>query len=428
MTTLSLLLSLFFPVVLAYVPFDYIKSEMKLIRKPATLFNNNDIKIFYPKSPVKMFSSSVIRKIPSDMLARFPTSSHLSINSDLTKLPTQQKLKETQSNKIFRAYTQLSNWALNLFPLWTILFTVMGLHSPSSFSWFTTEYFTAALAALMLSMGITLTPTDFANVTKQPMTVLLQFILCYVMMPFIALLLGSSFNLDPTLIAGMVIVGAINGGQASNLCTFIARGNVALSVLMTTTTTFGAIFMTPMLCKGILGAVVPVDARGIALSTIQVVLAPIFIGMTTNRFAPEFVKKILPACPVVGIVSTCLLVGSAVSQVANPILSAGWSLQIPLMLLHLIGGVVGYSSSVLCGFDVTTSRTIAIETAMKSSALSFLLAKLHFGKYAARIPSAVSVVWMTLTGSMLAVLYRLFPIKKMEKKKNVNNDKHSKIS
>jgi BASS family bile acid:Na+ symporter len=90
------------------------------------------------------------------------------------------------------------------------------------------------------------------------------------MMPVLAMLLGKTFKLEPALLAGMVLVGSINGGQASNLCTYIARGNVALSVLMTTATTIGAIVMTPLLCKGLLGAVVPVDAAGIAKSTVEV--------------------------------------------------------------------------------------------------------------------------------------------------------------
>lgn len=216
------------------------------------------------------------------------------------------------------------------------------------------------LAALMLSMGITLTPQDFIDVAKQPGAVGMQFTLCYAMMPILAFGLAKAFALDPALLAGMVLVGSINGGQASNLCTYIAKGNVALSVLMTTATTVGAIFMTPIICKALLGAVVPVDAAGIAVSTIQVrkvvvtythyyyyfycchrvcifltpavvmkvVLAPIAIGMSANKFFPNFVKKILPFAPVVGVVSTCLLVASAVAQVAEPIINAGLSLQV----------------------------------------------------------------------------------------------------
>ena len=142
----------------------------------------------------------------------------------------------------------------NLFPVWTVLFTGMALKSPSAFDWFTTEYFTAALAALMLSMGITLTPADFVAVAQEPVSVFVQFSLCYVMMPLLALGLGKVFGLNAALLAGTVLVGSINGGQASNLCAYIAKGNVALSVLMTTATTIGAIFMTPLLCKLLLGA------------------------------------------------------------------------------------------------------------------------------------------------------------------------------
>ena len=132
--------------------------------------------------------------------------------------------------------------------------------------------------------------------------------------------------------------------------------------------------------------------------------------MATNRFFPKFVKAILPFAPVVGVISTCLLVASAVAQVADPILAAGLTLQLPILLLHLIGGLVGYFLPKSMGFDETSARTMAIETSMKSSAFGFLLAKLHFGDYAARVPSAVSVVWMALTGSLLAVVWRYIPV------------------
>jgi len=322
--------------------------------------------------------------------------------------------EEKAPSNLFEIYTKVMGAATTLFPLWTVLFTGIALKSPKSFAWFTTEYFTAALATLMLSMGITLTPEDFLEVASKPASVIMQFSLCYIMMPLLALGLGRAFNLPPSLLAGMVLIGSINGGQASNLCTYIAKGNVALSVLMTTATTVGAIVMTPLLCKGLLGTVVPVDAVGIAKSTIQVVLAPIAVGMTTKKFFPKFVDKILPLAPIVGVVSTCLLVASAVAQVADPILSAGMSLQIPIILLHLIGGLVGYGLPRLTGFDEITCRTMAIETSMKSSAFGFLLAKLHFGDYAARIPSAVSVVWMALTGATLAVIWRYIPIGKKD--------------
>jgi len=317
-------------------------------------------------------------------------------------------------NTIFDGFVKVSSIATTLFPLWTILFSGIALKKPNAFGWFTTEYFTAALAALMLSMGITLTPADFVKVLSRPNSTIMQFSLCYGVMPILAYALAKAFGLDSAMLAGMVLVGSINGGQASNLCTYIAKGNVALSVIMTTATTLGAIFMTPFLCKTLLGTVVPVDAVGIAISTLQVVLAPIAVGMATKKYFPDFVEKILPFAPVVGVVSTCLLVASAVAQVAEPIINAGMPLQLCALSLHLIGGLMGYLLPRLTGFGEVASRTMAIETSMKSSAFGFLLAKLHFGDYSARVPAAVSVVWMALTGSILAVIWRYIPVERVE--------------
>ncbi|GAX19626.1 bile acid:Na+ symporter, BASS family [Fistulifera solaris] len=356
---------------------------------------------------------------PSSLSASYPRhyttlamSAEASETPETSETPAESVEKKAESfgSKAFDLYLKTADVATNLFPFWTVLFTAIALKSPQSFAWFSTEYFTACLAALMLSMGITLTPKDFADVAANPVPTILQFALCYGMMPGLALVLGKAFGMSPAIMAGMVLVGSVNGGQASNLCTYIAKGNVALSVLMTTATTLGAIFMTPILCKALLGAVVPIDALGIARSTIEVVLVPIVVGMTTNKFFPNFVKAILPFAPVVGVVSTCLLVGSSVAQVAPSILAAGWGLQVALSLLHLIGGIVGYYIPKWTGFGETSCRTMAIETSMKSSAFGFLLAKLHFGEFAARVPSAVSVVWMALTGSILAVFWRSRPV------------------
>lgn len=117
------------------------------------------------------------------------------------------------------------------------MFAGLALLRPQSFDWFTTKYFTATLGALMLSMGITLTADDFTRVAKEPGAVAIGFILCYALCPLLGLGLGKAFNLPADLIAGITLVGCINGGQASNLCTYIAKGDVALSVLMTTVTT-----------------------------------------------------------------------------------------------------------------------------------------------------------------------------------------------
>uniref|UniRef100_A0A7S3NPW1 Bile acid:sodium symporter n=1 Tax=Aureoumbra lagunensis TaxID=44058 RepID=A0A7S3NPW1_9STRA len=321
-------------------------------------------------------------------------------------------MEAADSEKKLSSFEKVSDVLTNLFPIWTVLFSVWGLARPSDFAWLTTEYFTAGLAVLMISMGLTMTPKDFVRVASRPGSVLVNFLLCYGFMPMLGLILGKTFQLEPALVAGLVLVGSINGGQASNLCTYIARGNVALSVLMTTATTIGAIVMTPFLCQKFLGTVVPVDALGIVISTLQVVLGPIIFGMGANVIAPKVVKKFTPVLPLIGVSSTCLLVASSVGQVAGPIKAAGLALQIPVFLLHFLGGICGYWIARFLGFGETTCRTMAIETSMKSSAFGFLLAKLHMGAEAARVPSAVSVVWMALTGSTLAVIWRFIPVPK----------------
>lgn len=340
---------------------------------------------------------------------RAPQLQKMTMMSDVAPAAPVQS-SEPAKGGLWDLYLKTTDTLTTLFPVWTVLFAGLALKRPEAFAWFTTKYFTGTLGALMLSMGITLTPEDFTRVLQQPLAVIWGFVLCYVMCPVLGLALGKAFALPVDLVAGIVLVGCINGGQASNLCTYIAKGDVALSVLMTTVTTISGIVATPLLCKLLLGAVVPVDAVGIAMSCIQVVLAPIVLGMATNKYFPKAVEKVLPATPVVGVFSTCILVASAVAQCAPAIMSAGWRLQVPILLLHLVGGLAGYFIPKRLKFTEVQCRTMAIETAMKSSAFGFLLAKLHFKQYLTRVPSAVSVVWMALVGATLAVVWRQIPV------------------
>jgi len=266
------------------------------------------------------------------------------------------------------------------------------------------------LGLLMFSVGITTTIDDFKECLKRPGAVAINFISCYAIMPVLAFFIAKLIGAEGAILAGMVLVGSINGGQASNLCTLIAGGDVALSVLMTTSTTLGCIFMTPLICKMVLGAVVPIDAIGIVKSTFQVVLAPIFLGVGLNTVAPALCKAVAPFTPVIGVISTVLLVGASVAGCAAPILGAGLPLQFACLALHLFGGILGFFATKAVGYDERTCRTVAIETAMKSSAFGFLLASLHFGAFNARVPSAVSVVWMAIVGSILAVYWKGKPV------------------
>jgi BASS family bile acid:Na+ symporter len=299
----------------------------------------------------------------------------------------------------------------NLFAIWLAIAAVAAVQVPATFLWVKSSYFTGLLGLLMFSVGITTTIADFKACFDRPGAVAINFLSCYGIMPIVAYALAKAIGADGAILAGMVLVGSINGGQASNLCTLIAGGDVALSVLMTTSTTLGCIFMTPLICKLVLGSVVPVDAVGIVISTLQVVLAPIFLGVGLNTIAPKFCAAASKYSPTIGVLATVLLVGASVAQCAAPIVGAGLPLQLACLGLHAFGGILGYLVTQLFGFDVRTCRTVAIETAMKSSAFGFVLASLHFGAFAVRVPSAVSVVWMAITGSALAVYWQGKPAK-----------------
>ena len=240
------------------------------------------------------------------------------------------------------AFKKFSSAFSTLFPVWTVMSAVVGIKAPATFSFMQANMYTLCLATLMLSMGITLTLDDFKRVFSKPDVIGIGFLACYVMMPLTAMLVGNMVGLSGPMLAGLILVGSINGGQASNLCAYIARGDVALSVLMTTATTIGCIFMTPLICKFCLGAIVDVDAIGMAISTIQVVLLPIVLGVTLNKYVPKACRAVEPACPIIGVLMTIILVGASVATCAEPILNAGLKLQFAAFLLHAIGGAVGY--------------------------------------------------------------------------------------
>ena len=204
-----------------------------------------------------------------------PNSNGASSNGSTTTMkayaePVPSNVKFGGDKGWFETYTKVANIFQNLFPLWTVLAAASGLARPALFSWIKTSSFTAGLGLLMFSMGITLTLKDFQRVLTKPGPVSINFLCCYVLMPLLGLAVGRAFALSPPIVAGLVLVGSINGGQASNLCTYIARGDVALSVVMTTSTTLGCIFMTPLIAKMLLGTIVPVDAVGVAISAMQV--------------------------------------------------------------------------------------------------------------------------------------------------------------
>ncbi|EOY30920.1 Sodium Bile acid symporter family isoform 2, partial [Theobroma cacao] len=212
-------------------------------------------------------------------------------------------------------YERIIEILTTLFPVWVILGTIIGIYKPAAVTWLETDLFTVGLGFLMLSMGLTLTFEDFRRCLRNPWTVGVGFLAQYLIKPMLGFAIAMALKLSAPLATGLILVSCCPGGQASNVATYISKGNVALSVLMTTCSTIGAIVMTPLLTKLLAGQLVPVDAAGLAISTFQVVLVPTVVGVLANEFFPKFTSKIISVTPLIGVILTTLLCASPLKQV-----------------------------------------------------------------------------------------------------------------
>ncbi|MDA1203223.1 MAG: bile acid:sodium symporter family protein [Verrucomicrobia bacterium] len=298
----------------------------------------------------------------------------------------------------------------NWFPAWVLAAALLALWQPSLFTWFSGPWIVWGLALVMLGMGLTLNVADFAAVLRLPGAVALGFAAQYTIMPLIGWSVGKMLALPAPFAVGLILVACCPGGTASNVVTYLARGNVALSVLMTMCSTLAAVVMTPLLTGWLAGAYVPVDAWGIFLTTAQVVLAPILIGLLLHHQAPRLAGFILPAGPIMSVLVISLIVGSIIGQNATAIFAHGGQLLLAVSLLHGGGFFLGYIVGRLSGFDLGVARTLSIEVGMQNSGLGAVLAKTRFAaEPLTAVPSALSSVCHSLLGSLLAAWWRRRP-------------------
>lgn len=308
--------------------------------------------------------------------------------------------------------TRLLNLFTNLFPLWVLAACSIALFSPSWFTWFGKQWIVWGLAIIMLGMGVTLTVEDFRRVLLMPRAIAAGFFAQYLIMPFLGWSVARLLNLEAQHAVGLILVACCPGGTASNVVTYLARANVPLSVLMTMCTTFAAVFMTPMLTKLLASAYVQVDALGLFIDTVKVVLAPLLLGLGLNHFFPRAVKVALPAAPLVSVLFITLICASVIGQQAASIKESGGRLLLGVFLLHAGGFGLGWLFARLLGYEESIRRTIAIEVGMQNSGLGVVLAKSSFPQMpAAATPCAISAVFHSVIGSILAGIWRAFPPK-----------------
>ncbi|MBP5360688.1 MAG: bile acid:sodium symporter family protein [Bacteroidaceae bacterium] len=283
---------------------------------------------------------------------------------------------------------------------------VVSLCCPSSFLWVDTSAISPMLGVIMFGMGLTLSLQDFRIVLSRPKDILIGCLAQYTVMPLLAWVLTCMFVLPKELALGIILVGCSPGGTASNVITYLAKGDLALSVGMTAISTLLAPLLTPLLVWLMAGMMVEVDTIGMLLSIVYVVIAPIVVGLLWQRFLPGITKKLVPYLPALSSLAICLVVGIVVSHNAGQLLVGGLLLLVVVMAHNICGLGIGYLIGQTLGLPVQKKRAISIEVGMQNSGLASSLAAIHFAAFPlAAIPGAIFSVWHNISGALVARFY-----------------------
>ena len=263
------------------------------------------------------------------------------------------------------------------------------------------------LGVVMFGMGLTLNLQDFRIVFSRPKDVLIGCLAQFTIMPLLAWTLTRLFQLDEALALGVVLVGCCPGGTASNVITYLAKGDLALSVGMTGVSTLLAPFLTPLLTWVLAGKSVQVDVGSMFLSILWVVILPIVVGIIVKYIWPKFTEKATDYLPAFSSVAIAFIVAIIIAANADKLLAGGLVIVLVVMLHNVCGLGLGYLIGRLLRLPEPKQRAISIEVGMQNSGLASSLATIHFAAYPlATIPGAIFSVWHNLSGAAVAYLYR----------------------
>jgi BASS family bile acid:Na+ symporter len=277
---------------------------------------------------------------------------------------------------------------------------------PGACGFVRTSWISPLLGLVMFGMGLTLEWKAFATVFARPLEVSIGVLCQFVLMPLLAWGLARLFRLPTELAVGVLLVGCCPGGTSSNVISYLAKGDVALSVGMTTVSTLLAPVITPLLMKFFAGAVIPVDFFAMFRSILQVVILPVALGLLAKRFLPVFSAGVIPALPAFSTIVIILIVISVVAANAVKLRDCGILIMAVVVLHNLSGYALGYLAARMMRFTADKARTVSIEVGMQNSGLACSLAATHFPNLAmASVPGALFSVWHNISGALLARLY-----------------------
>lgn len=284
-----------------------------------------------------------------------------------------------------------------------VLVCIFALLMPDAVSFIKTSYITPLLMLIMFGMGLSMKADDFKMVFQKPKIVLIGLVAQFSIMPLIGFLLCLLFALPTDLAIGVMLVGSSPGGTSSNVMTYLAKGDLVLSVSMTSLSTVLAPVLTPLLILFYLGTTITVDIIGMFFSIIQVVIVPIVLGLFINKFFTRLAHAIQKSLPMVSVLSIAAIVACVVGINAAKIMHVGFFI-IGIVILHnLLGYLLGYMVAKLCKMNAAQQRAVCIEVGMQNSGLATSLATIHFATMPlAAVAGAMFSVWHNISGSILA--------------------------
>ena len=289
-----------------------------------------------------------------------------------------------------------------------LLMALLALWQPAPFAAVGTWVINPMLGLIMFGMGLTLNPNDFRIVFSRPKDVLTGCLAQFTVMPLLAWILSKIFSLPPDLALGVILVGCCPGGTASNVITYLAKGDLALSVGMTATSTVLAPLLTPLLTWMMAGTFVDVDAVGMLMSIFYVVIAPILAGFLIQHYMPELTHRMVAYLPAFSSVMIATLVAIIIGHNASKLLTGGLIVVVVVMLHNLCGLALGYWIGLLLRLTHTKRSAISIEVGMQNSGLASSLANIHFAAFPmATIPGAIFSVWHNISGALVAKVYSM---------------------
>ena len=283
----------------------------------------------------------------------------------------------------------------------------LALFVPQSSLWIDTSWVNYLLMIVMFGMGLTMKPKDFALIIKRPKDILIGCAAQFIIMPALAFGLSKLFQLDPALTAGVVLVGTCPGGTSSNVMTYLSKGDVALSVGMTSVNTLLAPLLTPAITWLLLQTTVKVDVWSMFWSIIQVIIIPIALGFVINHFFGKITQKAVAVLPMISTIAICLIIATVVSHNAGKIYTSGVLVLAVVVLHNLLGYACGFGLGKLLRLTPEKVKALSIEIGMQNSGLATSLAGTAFSDLAmATVPGALFSVWHNISGAILAALYR----------------------